>query len=380
MDSCSDDDIELLKHSTGDDVHENTAAGFDHLDSNINPFDFVKRSNSVDDSFSPASIHALQTAFSSLQKKHNEQVKENIELKQKNKLINKALMDVRYTGDQGQFHKMDKMYLQEATCSIVHAAGGTSEDDSVLAEYRAKQGYVQHVERELLISNNTVMKVNEENHRLKNEKDNIERDRDRIHSNLEVVMESLGQSKEHIARKDSEIANLTDRLQSEQGINQNMRLELQALQERLDDNQRNGTTVDNELKKLFVQYKELDKMYKEKEITVSALEAERKQFKIAVDITDRRDKQMDDTDDVDGDVATLQRALILLGSQREEVTELKQRIAEQQHIITQIHGLYFDTDDNIWLLLSNPIFIPPEPKSERLDVMFCDQDWSIWLV
>ncbi|XP_045209881.2 uncharacterized protein LOC123561513 [Mercenaria mercenaria] len=353
MDSLSDDDIELLKQTPEEDSQENTASGSSQLDSNFNTQELIKRAKYSNDSLDLAPALALQTAFSSLQKKHNDQLKKNKELVQVNKSFKKALMDATQ-GNQGQFQNMDG-YMQDA--QVVHAAGGTSEDDSI-AENRAKQGYVQHLQREVLISANAIQLGNEEIARLKHSNEEYEREAvkhlrkiEELHSNCEAMTEDIKVMRNEIDRKNLEVAQMKNALQSEQELNHNLKLSNESLQEQLETNKRTGfsgqseiqtlrsslAAAENELRKSVSQYRELDRKFVESEKSRGILEAKCKQYEIEVNIRSQQ-RQVDDTDDVDGDVEALKKALDILRTQQDEVKDLKKKISDQQRIISQIQS------------------------------------------
>lgn len=355
MDSSSDDDIELLKQIPGEESVENSGLGVHsyNFNSDANPLDLVRRGSTPGDLIDPASVHALQYAFTSLRNKHNEEVRKNKELIRENKAVKKAYMDATQ-GNQGQYQNMEE-YINDA--SVVHAAGGTSEDES-LAESRAKQGFCHQLQREILIANNSIQRGNEEIFRLKMAKEELEREIaknlnkvDELQSRIEVAEDSLKQANEENARKDLEIAQMKNAVQSEQELNHNLRLKIESLQEQIQANQRNGFTgqneililknnldsVEKELKNKVLQYQELNQRFQESENKVGILEAKCKQYEIEVNINrTHRHEKVEDFDDVDGDVMMLERALSLLSLQREEVIDLKKKLAEQQQIIAVI--------------------------------------------
>lgn len=349
MDSSSDDDIELLKQLPGEEGNDNTALVYSDSDSNLNPFGYIKRGSSQTDSVDRASLHALQTAFSSLQKKHNEELKKNKKLVQTNTVMRKALMDATQ-GSQGHFQSMEE-YLQEA--NLVHAAGGTSEDGS-LAEGRTSQGYCQQLQRDLHIANNTITAQNDEIVRLRNANEELEREltkqlknADEMQSAIEMMKDNFSKVKEESSRKDLEVAQMKNAVQSEQEFNHNLRLKIEGIQEQLESSRKNGITGKNEIHnlKLKLDAAEKERMrilnhLDESEKKVAILEAKCKQYEIEVNINrqHRHEKNLEDFDDVDGENAVLEKALGLITCHRAEVAELKTKIADQQDIISQIQS------------------------------------------
>jgi chromosome segregation ATPase len=349
MDSYNDD-IELLKQSPDENREDSTTS---QLDSSLNPLDVIKRARYSDESIDQAPILALQTAFTSLQKIHNDEVKKNKKLVRENQSMKKALMDATQ-GNQPRYENQDMYDTQ-----VAHAAGGTSEDES-LAENRARQGHVNHLERELLITTNAVQKGNEEILRLKNSNEMLEekiikllRNNEEFRSDNEEMSEALKNLNIEVSRKTLEIEQMKNALQSEQELNHNLKLKLESSQEQYDNLQRTGysgqsevqnlklklTQLENDLRKSYSasQFRELERKLKESEESKGILEAKCKQLEIECNIRSEQ-RQQEDSDDVDGDVETLKRALEILYVQQKEVKELKRKIEEQHEIIIQIQS------------------------------------------
>lgn len=342
--SLDDDDIELLNNTQVDENPNSDPEGLDHLDSGVNPLVFLSRGCSVDESIHQGSIHALKTAFVALQKKNNEQSKKYANLLQRNKALERLITAKPQVIERlhGDIHNMDEP-------SEVHAAGGTSEDETALAVSRANQGYVQHLERELMIAKSKNKKLTEELDILQRRFSDIER------KLVNTLKENEEIRSNFVVQKDAEVQMLNEKLRAEKTTNEHLKLEFENLNQRLENSDRINTSRDaeintyksnlatakSELMKTTVQYRELKKQVENLDKENSALKATCKQYEIEVEISrkQRRD-QMDDVDDVDGDVATLNKALIFLSSQREEVRSLKAQIAQQSKIILQIqqHG------------------------------------------
>ncbi|XP_060557143.1 uncharacterized protein LOC132717646 [Ruditapes philippinarum] len=349
MDSYNDD-IELLKQSPDENREDSTTS---QLDSSLNPLDVIKRARYSDESIDQAPILALQTAFTSLQKIHNDEVQKNKKLIRENQSMKKALMDATQ-GNQPRYENQDMYDTQ-----VAHAAGGTSEDES-LAENRAIQGHVSHLERELLITTNAVQKGNEEILILKNNNEMLEekvkkllRKNEEFHSDNVEMSETLKNLNDEVGRKNLEIAQMKNALQSEQELNHNLKLKLESSQEQIDTLQRTGysgqsevqnlklklTQLESDLRKSYSasQFRELERKLKESEESKGVLEAKCKQLEIECNIRSEQ-RQQEDSDDVDGDVETLKKALGILRIQQEEVKELKGKIEEQHKIIIQIQS------------------------------------------
>ncbi|KAL4229440.1 hypothetical protein ACF0H5_012478 [Mactra antiquata] len=336
-----DDGIILLNNDVGGHI-ENAEKSYDDLVSGTNPIGLLSRGCSVDESVTEARQHALKTAFEGLQKKHNKQSQKYMDLLSRNKELERLVSNYKLTVRPSGFP------LDMEDSSEVHAAGGTSVDEAVS---RANQGYVQHLGRELLITKNKLLKCTEENITLKDqlaEKEHqlvqLSKEKETVHNNVEFMKESYD------FRKDADVQAIKDKLMTVSNVNDQLELKLKSQRdkiENLEQSCRNKdeevnkyrsclATAKSELQKATFQYRELQKQNENLDKENSALKATCKQYEIEVEIC-RKQKidQVDESDDVDGDVAALNQALTLLSSQREEVRCLKAQVVEQSKIMHQ---------------------------------------------
>lgn len=360
MEQSLDDGIELLQNSLGDRDYDNSATCFDQIDSNVNPLDYGRRLSIQEQpgSVPAASIHALQTAFNTLNRKHNEEVRKNSELTQRNRSMQRALMDLQ--SQRVHSHSMDEIHTQDP--SSVHAAGGTSEGETALAEQHAQQGYVQYMQRELLKANTANKHFAEENQMLQIKVQELEhglsvhvRERERLQNELESYKHSLDKIREECTRKDNDIDNLNENLHTNQ-------ITIRHLQEVLDDKEKHGSSkvteiqelksriqmIENERMRLSRQVNDLEIRLQTKEKERSLLEVQVKQLQIETEIGRNQKQKLDSqnaqrldesTEADEAEVKLLNEALTILAGQRTEISDLKHKITEQQELINQIQSI-----------------------------------------
>ncbi|KAH3703107.1 uncharacterized protein LOC127859823 isoform X2 [Dreissena polymorpha] len=320
MDDSSDEDIELLNATEG---------YLKEDDKNTNPLYLLQRSDSSQNSISSGSLHALQTACGALQKKLKERDKKIYELTQKmNTQEYKRGVNV-----------MEECYNEEP----LSAAGATSGDETSLAVRGANEGLIRHLQREVLMRDNALQKHNEENYRLRYEKEEMEKrfllEKDR----LEGVMQELDKQ---CGGQDAEIAHFKNILQSMEQENCDLKEKLLVLQRnsqlstvsqsQVQELRNKCSMLENEKRNLLTDFESLrtEKL---------ALEAKCKQLEIEAKINwnnHQARKQSEETDDVDGDISILQQALQLVHTQREEQANLKKKVQDQNAIIKQITSSY----------------------------------------
>ncbi|WAR04968.1 hypothetical protein MAR_020337 [Mya arenaria] len=351
MDQTSDEEIELLGETD-----ENRA--FDDADTNLNPLHFLSRCASFDESVNSSSFNALQTACIALQQKLKEKDKKIAEVTNKNKSMNVQLEDYRLRLGMDEFYD-----VHEPTST---AAGATSGEEKTLAESRANKGLIKHLHREILVRENALTKNQEEIFRLKQELEETRkrflREKDGLQSSYDVMSHSLIQKEHDCAIKDNEIQNLTECLQKEKQEKDRLTHDLNDLKEHVHKFERNSQISANPSKDAEIhdlrsrlQYLENDKkrLYTELEAVKKerdSLNVKSKQLEIEANIAKqnhsslRDDHQslllLEEMDDVDGDIVTLNKALQMVNSQRKECEELKSKVLEQSDIIHTLTKQY----------------------------------------
>jgi len=351
MDNTSDDDIDVLKTPNGENS-QRPNSGQDNFDSNLNPILLLRQNSFSEDSIPVSTVHALQISFNSLQQKLNAKTKENRALLSDNKRMKSALRLKEYEERIDLRHKVrDNMDLPSGLEASAHAAGGTSEDD-FLAEQRADKGMIHHLQKEVLLRDSALTKMREEVYRLQykvGEMVTLLREKDKLQTDRDLVVDSYGQSQRGLQET---ITRLQEQLQIEKSDHERTKKELElgnlnVINERLDQElthvkQKSQEEI-NKLRLKIGQYEsdrqkelsEFQKLRTEKE----TLEARCKQYEIEVEIGrvhQQSLKRIDDTDDVDGDISTLNVALSLVKQQKNEYAELKRKVANQATVIKDL--------------------------------------------
>jgi len=355
MANSSDDDIEFLNPVQG------ANAALQNTHSNLNPLHLFSRCPSIDESSAP--LHALHTAFTSLQQKHNLQTQKYNEVLQENKLMKRSLreypgfMDV-HGNKAGSMDDNITVPTPRMEHSLAHAAGGTSEDDAV-AERRANEGRLRQLQKEVMLRDNLLSSYKEEIDRLKFGNKELQlnlskhlHDKDHLQYDQEVILNRVEEFKHLCEVKDSEINVLRDSLDAEKQANERVAQENTELLQKIEMYERNAmasqsgevevrdliskvSSLENEKKNLHAQLREFDALT----IAKQALEARCRQFEIHVDINrdnQQSQRQLEEDDDVDGDITTLRNALDLVEHQKREYAELKTKVSQQAEIIKQL--------------------------------------------
>lgn len=352
MDYPSDDDIELLKTSNGD---ESTPPppGVDDFDSTVNPLQLLNRTNSTEESIPVASVRALQISFSSLQHQLNEKTKRFNEIAHENNVLKKRVKEYeKKMNNQDRIRQtimMDDFGIEPSAL----AAGGTSEDNTI-AEQRASDGLIRHLQKEVLIRDNALSQTKDELYRLRYnteelqkdigryliENENLKKDRDVLEDNLNKVKQDSDEKVKQIRHLNDSLKNEIEATENLKQENKELRMELQHLERTIPVNRDSEV---NELKSRLAQfesenkrlYAKINSMENEKQ----ALTVQCKQLQIAETINSQNHqslRQQEEADDVDGDITFLKNALGFISQQRKDYEELKDKMKQQQHVIRNL--------------------------------------------
>ena len=349
MDS-DDDEILLLKQPESKESDSGGIVNPDHQHkASVNPgFTFQHRQEIEDISVVDLGrVYALQTAFTALHKRHND-------LLLKYKLAQKKTIGT----------------TEEKTMNTSHAsnpaagAGGSHDEEATTAEIRAKQGYIQHLEKELLRSNNNLAKCNEEIARLKelvsvreifNQKLMEEHDKHKVIG--DALTENLEKVKANCVEKDVRIQELQEEINTSTFRNQELLQKLTELEKHLEYSNQTALMVSNkekemkemqtklynqetETKKYVSQIRDLQRRLNEKDMEISALEAKHKQYAIENDINRKQvqaQRETDSFDEVDGETEMIKKAFEMVQHQQETIKELRSKVDHQKIIINELH-------------------------------------------
>lgn len=349
MDYESDDDIELLRASTCE-SNQRPDSGLDDVDSNLNPILLLRQESNPDDSIPAATVHALQISCSSLQNQLKLQQKQNKVLAQENKQFKKILKEYEATeGLTGESRVLGGMDYRNGMESA-HAAGGTSEDD-FLAEQRANEGLIRHLQKEVLLRDNALTRTKDEVYRLQYNCGELEkqlssclREKEKLQSDRDFMMGSYSGLNQDLQ---IQVKTMQEQLKVEQEKNAGLSEELKLTKHQLELLQRSSQEDIGKLRSQVNQYEkerralltqqqaEYQNLKREKE----TLEAQIKQLKIESEIAGQvRDSlnKREEADDVDGDISTLNAALEIVKQQKDDYAELKKKVADQATVIKEL--------------------------------------------
>lgn len=325
-----------------------------------------------DDSIPQASVPGLHTAYALLQKQHRETLRKNGVLSNKVRILEKLLPKERCNREETMDDYM-KGNCEVAACA---GAGASNEDDTVAAELRARQGYISHLEKEVLRNTNIIARGNEEIQRLKRKCDEdekvilkLQQEHENLKSDFEAVTETLASERELSQKKDEEIQKLKARLGREQqlvsqitslteklhvyelGPVSNKDAEVNSLKSRLTivDNELRSkdaeitslksrlNLAENELRQINVQCSNLNKQVIAKDNEVQGLKIKCRQYEIQVDINKKQSlKESSNVDEVDGDLVLLSQLLQKVADQKRELDVMHGQMHEQQQLIKAI--------------------------------------------